>query len=107
MKKSITPICDYYTITPGNNKVVVFQREVTPGSNKIVVFQREEEDTGRNALLISVAIGMIVSIIAALIMIPAMYEVRGGFYVGGEFLFCAAVGVFVGKVVWNGLKTRS
>jgi hypothetical protein len=106
MKKSITPICDYYTVTPGNNKVVVFQREVTPGSNKIVVFQREE-DTGNNALLTSVAIGMIVSIIAALIMIPAMYDVRGGFYVGGEFLFCAAVGVFVGKVVWNGLKTRS
>ena len=92
MKKSITPICDYYTVTPGNNKIVVFQRE---------------EDTGNNALLTSVAIGMIVSIIAALIMIPAMYDVRGGFYVGGEFLFCAAVGVFVGKVVWNGLKTRS
>lgn len=106
MKKSITPICDYYTVTPGNNKVVVFQREVTPVSNKIVVFQREE-GTGNNALLTSVAIGMIVSIIAALIMIPAMYDVRGGFYVGGEFLFCAAVGVFVGKVVWNGLKTRS
>ena len=106
MKKSITPICDYYTVAPGNNKVVVFQREVTPGSNKIVVFQ-QEEDTGNNALLTSVAIGMIVSIITALIMIPAMYDVRGGFYVGGEFLFCAAVGVFVGKVVWNGLKTRS
>ena len=106
MKKSITPICDYYTVTPGNNKVVVFQREVTPVSNKIVVFQREE-GTGNNALLTSVAIGMIVSIIAALIMIPAMYDVRGGFDVGGEFLFCAAVGVFVGKVVWNGLKTRS
>lgn len=93
MKKSITPICDYYTLTPGGNKVVVYRHE--------------EEDARENTPLISVAIGTIVSIIAALIMIPAMYDVRGGFYVGGEYLFCAAVGVLTGKVVWNGLKTRS
>ena len=93
MKKSITPICDYYTYSPEGNMVVSFRRD--------------EETARENPMLISVVAGVIVCIIAALIMIPAMYDVRGGFYVGGEFLFCAAVGVFVGKVVWNGLKTRS
>ena len=95
MKKSITPICDCYTLTPGGNKVVVYRHE--------------EEDARENTPLISVAIGTIVSIIAALIMIPAMYDVRGGFYVGGEYLFCVAVGILAGKVVGKIYehKTRS
>ena len=95
MKKSITPICDYYTYSPEGNMVVSFRRD--------------EETARENPMLISVVTGVIVCIIAALIMIPAMYETRGAFHVGGEFLFCVAVGILAGKVVGKIYehKTRS
>ena len=80
----------------------------TPDGNR-AVFYRKRREIKKNAALYSVAAGACACVIAARILIPIMWEARGSFHVGGEFFFCAAVGIIIGKVtgkVYEHFKTR-
>lgn len=78
----------------------------TPNGNRAMVYRKRRRETRK--IVLGVAAGAVACIIAARITIPAMCEARGGFYIGGEFPFCATVGILVGKAVGKiyGLKTR-
>ena len=82
----------------------------TPDGHKATFYRKKRREASRYALLYSVAAGACACVIAARILIPIMWEARGAFHVGGEFFFCAAVGIVVGKVVgkiYEQFETRS
>ena len=81
----------------------------TPNGHKAIVYRKRREEIKRNTILYSLAAGACACVIAARIVIPIMWEARGAFHVGGEFFFCAAVGIIIGKVtgkVYEHFKTR-
>lgn len=82
----------------------------TPNGHRAMVYRKRREEIRKNAALYSIAAGALACAIAARIVIPIMWESRGAFHVGGEFFFCAAVGIVVGKVtgkIYEQFKTRS